>query len=242
MARGTTGLSAVVAALLVSGTLLGAAGPREGTPPQPPPDRLMALTTSQNLGATAGGAIARFLEIARPAAVSADDKRRVLASLPPEGTVTNLDTAERQKLMALTRLLRAAERASVYEINVIDVPQAVVGIHGRTVILISAPALALVDAQELQALVAHEVGHEYLWAEREQAFRLGDSSRLKDVELMCDGLAIVMLRPLGIDGFRLMAALEKISRFNRERFGKANNEGDYPTLAERRAFARTIGR
>ena len=33
MARGTTGLSAVVGALLVSGTLLGAAGPREGRRP-----------------------------------------------------------------------------------------------------------------------------------------------------------------------------------------------------------------
>jgi hypothetical protein len=241
MARGTMGLSAVVATLLVSGTLLRATGPMEGAT-QPPSDRLLALTTSQNLGATDGGAIARFLEIARPAAVSAEDKRRVLASLPPKGTVTNLDPIARQKLMALTRLLLAAERASVYEIKVIDVPQAAVGIHGRTVILISEQALALVDTQELQALVAHEVAHEYLWAEREQAFRVADSSRLKDLELMCDGLAIMMLRPLGIDGFRLMTAVGKISRFNRERFGKASNEGDYPSLSERRAFARTVGR
>jgi len=37
-----------------------------------------------------------------------------------------------------------------------------------------------------------------------------------------------------------MAGLQKISRFNRERFGTANNERDYPTLAQRQAFARAV--
>jgi hypothetical protein len=48
----------------------------------------------------------------------------------------------------------------------------------------------LLDAEELQALVAHEVGHEYVWTERERLFRMADPSRLKDLELMCDGIAI----------------------------------------------------
>ena len=39
---------------------------------------------------------------------------------------------------------------------------------------------------------------------------------------------------------RLMSGVQKISRFNRERFGTANNETDYPTLAERQAFARAM--
>ena len=57
---------------------------------------------------------------------------------------------------------------------------------------------------------------------------------------MCDGIAIVTLHGLGMDMSRLMSGVQKISRFNRERFGTADNERDYPTLAERRAFARAM--
>jgi hypothetical protein len=120
------------------------------------------------------------------------------------------------------------------------VPFAAIGIHARAVIIISEPALTLLDAAELQALVAHEVGHEYVWTEYERSFRLADRSRLKDLELVCDGIAIVTLHRLGMDVSRLMSGLHKISRFNREEFGPANNERDYPTLAQRQAFARAM--
>ena len=53
-------------------------------------------------------------------------------------------------------------------------------------------------------------------------------------------IAIVTLHGLGMDVSRLMSGVQKISRFNRERFGTANNEKDYPTLAERQAFARAM--
>ncbi len=128
----------------------------------------------------------------------------------------------------------------MYEIKVIAVPQAVVVLHARAIILISEPALTLLDADELQALLAHEMGHGYVWTEREQAFQLGDHERLKDLELVCDAIAIVTLHGLGMDVSRLMSGVEKTSRFNRERFGKANNERDYPTVAERRAFAGAV--
>ena len=47
------------------------------------------------------------------------------------------------------------------------------------------------------------------------------------------------LHGLGMDVSRLMTGVQKISRFN-ERFGMANNEKDYPTVAERRAFAAAV--
>jgi len=154
-----------------------------------------------------------------------------------EGEVTNLNAAARQKLAALVEVLRATDRDSVYEIKVIAVPQAAIALHARAIILISEPAL---DAHELQSLVAHEVGHEYVWAKRERSFRLADRSRLKDLELMCDAIAIVTLHGLGMDVSRLMTGVQKISRFNRERFGTADNEKDYPTVAERRAFTGAV--
>ena len=35
-------------------------------------------------------------------------------------------------------------------------------------------------------------------------------------------------------------AIEKVTRFNRQRFGAATNEKNYPTVAARRAFVRQI--
>jgi hypothetical protein len=57
---------------------------------------------------------------------------------------------------------------------------------------------------------------------------------------MCDGIAIVMLQGLGMDVSRLMSGVQRINRFNLERFGTANNESDYPTLAQRQVFARAM--
>jgi len=240
MGHGTTCLSAVVASVLLSGAFVRATEPTTEVSHNQSARETVALTTSQNLLATDPNAIARFLETARPAPVSAEEKARVLSTLPLEGEVTDLSRSARQKLAVLTKVLRATGRESVYEIKVIDVPQAAIGLHGRAVILISEVALSLVDADELQALVAHEVGHEYVWAERERSFRLADRSRLKDLELMCDAIAIVTLHGLGMDVSRLMTGVQKISRFNRERFGMAENERDYPTVAERRAFAGAV--
>jgi hypothetical protein len=226
MGPGRTCLSAVVASLVVfEGSLL-------ATRP--------TLSNSQNLLAMEPSAFARFLKTARPTPVSAENKARVLNSLPEKGEVTNLNAAGRQKLAALVDVLRATERASVYEIKVIAVPQAAVGLHGRAVILISEAALTLLDADELQALIAHEVGHEYVWTEREQAFGLADRNGLKDLELVCDAIAIVTLHELGMDVSRLMTGIEKIGRFNRQRFGTAVNEKDYPTVAQRQAFAGAV--
>jgi Zn-dependent protease with chaperone function len=104
-------------------------------------------------------------------------------------------------------------------------------------VLVSEPALDLLDAEELQALVAHEVGHEYLWSDYFRARRDDDRTRLQTLEFVCDGLAIVTLRRAGIDPDRLIAALGKVVRYNRDRFGAACNEADYPPIAERRRFA-----
>lgn len=240
MGHGTTCLSAVVASLFVSGAFLRATEPIAEVPHGQLPHEIVALTTSQNLLATDPSALARFLETARPLPVSAEEKSRVLNTLPLEGEVTDVSGSARRKLATLTKVLRAAARESVYEIKVIDVPQAALGLHARAVILISESALTLLDADELQALVAHEVGHEYVWTERERSFKGADRSRLKDLELMCDGIAIVTLHQLGMDVSRLMSGVQKISRFNRARLGIANNEMDYPTLAQRQAFARAM--
>jgi len=106
--------------------------------------------------------------------------------------------------------------------------------------LISENALALTDGEDLQALMAHELGHEYIWAKYERASERGDHTRLKQLELMCDAIAIVILDGLGLDPSRLMTGVEKITRYNREVRWPMVDERGYPTLSERRAFARAV--
>jgi hypothetical protein len=211
----------------------------------------MALTASRALGgqdlpvSTPGELLAsdprgfvHFLDAARPSPVSGELKARVLQGLPREGEVTDLSGVARQRLAGLGPLLRATGRDGMYTIKVIDVPQAAVAIHARVVLLISQPALRLVDAEELQALVAHEVGHEYVWTDYERASAASDHARLRDLELLCDGIAVATLHRLGIDPAHLIAGLEKLGRFNRRLSGAIKNLDDYPTEKQRREFVR----
>ena len=96
------------------------------------------------------------------------------------------------------------------------------------------------DAEELQALVAHEVGHEYVDDDYKRAFAAGDRRRLKDLELLCDAIGIVTLLKLQMDPSRLITGADIIARDNRSKFGTAGDQSAYPTMAERRQFARAV--
>lgn len=176
----------------------------------------------------------------RPAPVSPAERQFVLATLPAEGEVSNLDATQRQKLSAVWHILALHGRESVYVVKVVNVPQAVVALHGRAVVLVSESALDLLDAEELEALVAHEIGHEYFWNAWFEARHAHDCARLQRLELLSDGVAIITLRHAGIDPGQLTSAIEKVCRYNRERFGAALNEDHYPSIAERQELVRRL--
>jgi len=219
----------VVVLLLLTGLLTGAIVHGQTLTIQNPRDLLIGEPA----------AFVELLQAARPAPVSPEDRVTALRALPEQGEVPKLGAAAQQKVDAVRQLLTATRRDR-YEIKVIDLPQAAVALYARTVILISKPALARVNAAELQALTAHEIGHEYLWTEWAAARQRADQERLKSLELVCDAIAAVTLRQLGLDPSTLMDAVEKIDRFNQQRFGLARTEKNYPTLVERRAFAREV--
>lgn len=179
------------------------------------------------------------LDAVRPVPVSLAERKLVLATLPAEGEVTGLDGAQRRKLAAVRHVLELHGREAVYVVKVIDLPQAFVGLHARAVVLVSRPALDLLGLEELQALVAHEIGHEYFWGEYFRARRDDDRPGLRRLELLCDGVAIVTLRRARIDPAHLSSALERVVRYNRDRFG-ALNEDHYPAIGERRTFGRRL--
>jgi len=185
-------------------------------------------------------AFAEWVETAAPKPVRPEDKARSLRALPTEGEVTNLTDVVRRKLNAVDQFLRAAGRDSIYDIKVVDIPLARIALYDRSALLISEHALQLVDEKDLQALVAHELGHEYVAADYLRASQLGDHNRLKQLELICDAVAIVILHGRGLDPSRLMSSVERITRYNRKSRGTMVDERGYPTLDERQAFARAV--
>ena len=198
------------------------------------------LTNSRDLLARSHDELVQLLEAVRPSPVSAEHRAHILSTLPQDGEVADLDVASQQKLQALDPVLRGAARDGLFVVKVVALPQAAIGLHARAVVLITNQALTLLAANELQAIVAHEIGHEYVWGDHERASRIADDGRLRDLELVCDIVAMVSLRTLGQNPSGLLTGLEKMLRFNRRRFGTALNENNYPTLSQRRALARAF--
>lgn len=183
------------------------------------------------------------LDTSRPQPVPPDFRDSVLNSLPKEGLVTKLKEPQRQKLDSLGIVLRLHQRQSIYEFAVFESapkPFAFIGLHQRAVLLISDVALNLLDAAELQASVAHEIGHEYVWAEYLEADRRNDNRRLKELELICDGVAILTLRRVGVDPTSLLTGIEKIAKFNAVSTGPTEKVYRYPSAEERRRFAQAL--
>jgi hypothetical protein len=198
------------------------------------------LSSPKQLLATDPRAFAQWLQTNRPKPVSADQKARILKVLPSQGELKRLDRSSSQKLASLPPLLRATGRDSAYEIKVVDVPQARITLYERTILTIAANALTQLKADELQALVAHEIGHEYVWVDHARASARNDRRRLKDLELLCDAIAIVTLHGLNLDPSRLVTGLEKITRYNWNFFEAEVERRSYPSLSERRKFAREV--
>jgi len=183
------------------------------------------------------------LDKARPQPVGLEFKATVLNSLPKEGRITKFKETQLRKLASLDAILRLHQRQSVYEHVVFKstpLPFAFIGLNHRVALLISDAALDLLDVEELQATVAHEIGHEYVWAEYLEAEKRHDERRLKELELICDGIAILTLRRAGLNPAPLLTAAQKITNYNRLSTGPAANAYRYPSADERNRFAQAI--
>jgi hypothetical protein len=174
----------------------------------------------------------------RPSPVSVADRDAERARLPPDGALQP-ERDERASLVTLTEILQYHERTEIVVVTIIDVPQAFVGLHARSLLLISRPAMRLVSAVELQALVAHEMGHDYFWSDYQQARERRDLRALREVELKCDGIAALTLVALGLPPAALMSAERKVRRFN-ERINAVANADAYPSSSERERFIRAV--
>jgi hypothetical protein len=165
----------------------------------------------------------------------------VIKNLPGEGILTPT-AQETAKLQALLPLLAFHGRERDMELRLITAGGlAFVGLHARTVLLISRETLRLLDTDELLTIGGHELGHDYLWHEYADAQRENNTRRLQELELRCDGFALITMASLRVDPERLVSAATKLARYNERMFGKLIDPR-YVPLDERILFIRSVAK
>ena len=184
-------------------------------------------------------ALDRLGRLEAPRHLSAKLKARIAASLPKEGEVKTLTAMQREKLEVVAPVLKAHGREDDYLLKVVESRQARTAIYARSVVLISETALRVLSPTQLQAMVAHEIGHEYVWDEFEEARKKGDHARLRELELVCDGVAVLTLLRIGVPASALIDGLRTMTNSNRSN-GLEVDGRSYPTLLEREQFAHRV--
>jgi hypothetical protein len=177
--------------------------------------------------------IDEFLERMRPSPLEANQRARVIAAMP-RGAIQP-DALTLAKMSLGEEVLAYHARHGLITFVIIKVAPAFIGLDGRSVILVSANILPLLNKEEFAALVAHEIGHEYVWAEYQRAKERHDQARIRELELRCDGIAVLTIRRLGLDTQRLLRAIQVLTWYNQE-LGLDENANDYVSGDERRAF------
>jgi hypothetical protein len=83
------------------------------------------------------------------------------------------------------------------------------------------------------------MGHELFWGDYERARARRDTRTLQEIELKCDGIAVLTLMGLSLDETMLMSGTRKLMRFN-ETLGATANTDAYPKLDVRARFVRDV--
>jgi hypothetical protein len=180
-----------------------------------------------------------YLNLIRPAAASADRRSRSLALVRKQDVIA--PSAERQaKLSALHPVLEYLDRDSVVEVKVLRLGLAWAGFLEGAAVLVSDRAVDLLTAEELEAVVAHELAHEYFSDEYEAARNTKRYDTVKEIELRCDAISIVTMRRLGQNSAALLSAVAKLTKFNEGR-GFSNNPNLVPSVEERMRFSQAVG-
>jgi hypothetical protein len=97
----------------------------------------------------------------------------------------------------------------------------------------------VLSPDEFAALVAHEIAYDYSWQDYRRAMARNDHKKRQELELRCDGIALLTLRRHGIDPEHLVSAVQKVMRFNQRRDAVATS-ASYVPLNERIAFIRAM--
>jgi hypothetical protein len=177
-----------------------------------------------------------YLKSVRPGKLSPELKAKLLAILP-EHDIVSPSAGGRARLAALEPILKYYDRNSVIDLKVIRMGQAAVLFLAGAAVLISEEALDLLTAKELQGIVAHELGHEYFWNEWQHARLSKQYEKMQEIELRCDGMAVITMNQLGLDPSDFISGITRLKESHK---GKLNNADYYTSLDERVKFIQAM--
>ncbi|HEY6121791.1 MAG TPA: hypothetical protein VIV66_17675 [Pyrinomonadaceae bacterium] len=151
----------------------------------------------------------------RPDPVSRSDKSELMSDLPLV-TAGNRVEDHRQLDRLRSRLeptLKFYARYGVVDLILFRDPRPIVYSKPGVVVVISTEVMKIVgdDDAALAGIIAHELAHEYVALQMLHALRSKDLTMIRELELFCDAVAVVVLLDLGLDpacygrALRLMA-------------------------------------
>lgn len=226
---------AFLAAIVLSFALPADAAPPALVPGTPDAISVRAL---QYFASTGPRSWDDSLKRIRPAAVSPDRRTRSLAMVRKEDMIE--PSAERQaKLAALRPVLEFLERDTVVAVKILRLRLAWAGFLEGAAVLVSEEAIDLLTTEELQAVVAHELAHEYFSDEYEAARKSRRYDTVKEIELRCDAISIVTMKGLRLGSDALLSGVSKLTTFN-ERRGFPDNPNLVPSVEERANFSHAV--
>ena len=149
--------------------------------------------------------ISRALAAMRSEPVSQSDKAILMRELPMITDGNRVD-GQRQLDRLYARLettLRYYHRFGVVDLIIFRDPRPIIYNKPGVVLVISTEVLKIVgnDDAALAGLVAHELAHEYIVLQMLHAIRSGDLSKIRELELFCDAVAVVALLDLSQTSF-----------------------------------------
>jgi len=234
MTTKTYSLLGLAASLLVSAMFQPVHGQENGRAAR---SSSLAERTLQYFEKTGNGDLGDYLKSIRTTGISPEQRARLVTMIRKEDMVS--PSPQRQsKLNALRPILEYHERSAI-EVKILRLGLAWAGMLEGAAVLVSEEALDILTPEELQAVVAHELGHEYFAAEYEAARQSKQYDKVKEVELRCDALAIITLKSLGLNPSSFLSALSRLTQFNEGR-GVKNNANLVSSLEERLRFCREM--
>jgi hypothetical protein len=109
-------------------------------------------------------------------------------------------------------------------------------------LMISTRALAILNDEELRAIVTHELCHLPLTDVFRTAVDAKDYRTMRVIELFCDASAVAVMFARGVDPRLLTSGLRRMQQVLEVEFGERDLKGTHPTLDERERLVKKLSR
>jgi Zn-dependent protease with chaperone function len=173
----------------------------------------------------------------RPPPVSPANKSKLMRNLP---LVTARNRVEDQRELdglhsRLQRTLNFYARSGVVDLILFRDSRPIVYSKPGVVVVISNEVMKIVgdDDAALVGIIAHELAHEYVALQMLRALQSGDLTKIRELELFCDAVAVVALLNLGLDPRSYARALQRIATHSQASAQLNNGSRSHPAIEAR---------